>query len=136
MRVARPRDVVEGVGVTFKQRSAIGPKTKFPLRLKFSIGLTRWRATTPAILAFTAPGSRTTGTSRATAFTGWWAAHRLHRRAEPLLQFLIHAAQFVRALEPVRGEAESGEHDEENEPVPELQPPADGVENHAQPSMQ
>src|ERR1700722_6389590 len=44
-------------------------------------------------------------------------------------QIVVNMAELPVALQLIRGEAETCEHDDENQAIPNLQPPFDGVEN-------
>src|SRR5581483_7397582 len=58
-----------------------------------------------------------------------------HQHRTTLLQILVNAAEPAEAIQLERGETEPGEHEQQHEAMPELEPPADGVEEHDQPSM-
>jgi hypothetical protein len=64
------------------------------------------------------------------------AAECGQENVDALLQLLINAAQFTGALHLVRRETEPGQHQEQDQPVPRLQPPFEGAPNHLRPSMQ
>jgi hypothetical protein len=52
------------------------------------------------------------------------------------LQLLINAPELVGALQLIGGNAKPSQHKNEQQPMPELDAPADRVENHGYPSMQ
>ena len=43
-------------------------------------------------------------------------------------ELLVDTAQFIRPLQFPGGEPKAGEHESEEQSVPQLEPPADGVE--------
>ena len=47
---------------------------------------------------------------------------------DALLQFLVNAAHFIPLPKPPGGEAKTGQHQRQQQPVPELLPPTDGME--------
>jgi hypothetical protein len=47
------------------------------------------------------------------------------------LQLLINAAQLVILGDAASRKAEASEHRDQDEPVPGLEPPADGVKDHS-----
>ncbi len=58
--------------------------------------------------------------------------HGIHGCIETLLQPFLRRAQHPLLLEPPGGDAETAQHRQQDETVPELQPPADGFgEKHA-----
>jgi hypothetical protein len=58
------------------------------------------------------------------------SAKRLDKNIEPVMQFIINAAERSPALQLIRRKAEARQHDHENEAIPDLQPPLDGFGNH------
>ena len=58
----------------------------------------------------------------------WLWAQQGH---QPLIQVLVNPPQLVVAGNVVGGEPESSEHNNQDQTVPGLEPPADGVEDHS-----
>jgi hypothetical protein len=46
------------------------------------------------------------------------------------MQLIVNAPQHTSAFQLKRRDAKSHQHGHENEPIPDLQTPADGFENH------
>ena len=55
---------------------------------------------------------------------------------QPLVQVLVDPPQLVVSRDLVGGEAKTSEHGDQDQPVPGLEPPADGVEDHGEDSRQ
>jgi hypothetical protein len=51
------------------------------------------------------------------------------QKINPSMQLIINAAELAITLQLIRGETEARQHDDENQPIPELQPPLDGFKN-------
>jgi hypothetical protein len=47
---------------------------------------------------------------------------------KPKLQFLVDAAELVGSLKLIGSETETGQHHDEKQSMPKLQPPSDGME--------
>jgi hypothetical protein len=63
--------------------------------------------------------------------TVWLAAgppNPLENDLDLTIQFLVHALELSGSLQPPGREPEARQHRHEEQSVPELQPPADGVE--------
>jgi hypothetical protein len=78
--------------------------------------------------------------------SAWWRSQSVTRRSVGAkgvaefgyasAQFVVRAAKLLAALEFIGCKPEAREDCEQEKAVPELQSPADGFENHVQPSMQ
>jgi hypothetical protein len=51
-----------------------------------------------------------------------------HRSA--LLQLLVNPLELVRTLQLIRRDSKTGEHENQKQAMPKLQPPADRMEKH------
>src|ERR1700722_5681430 len=75
---------------------------------------------------------------------GWWTIKRLFISIRPArrrtvqricqnsnttMQFIINTTDQSSALKLIRSKSKSGEHDDENQAIPDLQSPFDGVKN-------
>ena len=54
---------------------------------------------------------------------------RISQNTNPAMQFVVNLAELAVALQLIRGDTETGEHDDENQAIPNLQSPLDGFEN-------
>jgi hypothetical protein len=54
-----------------------------------------------------------------------------HQGHQPLIQVLVNSPQLVVARDVVGGEPDPGEHDDQDQAVPGLEPPPDGVKDHS-----
>jgi hypothetical protein len=61
---------------------------------------------------------------------------RIHKNIAATMQFVIHLPILPAILQPVGSDTEANEHEQQNQPVPELQPPLDGLENHHRKNIQ
>ena len=57
------------------------------------------------------------------------AVQDLSNRADAAVDAVVHATELAVAFQLIRRAAKAREHDDENQPIPELQAPLDGVEN-------
>ncbi len=64
------------------------------------------------------------------------ASEQAEQRVHSLLQFGVHPPQFVGPFQAMDRPAEAAEHDGEQQPVPEMQAPADGAREKSHASMQ
>src|ERR1035438_6976731 len=61
---------------------------------------------------------------------GWRTMQCAFQNFNPTMQFTINAPEQPRALKLIRRDAETRQHEHENQAIPELQPPLDGFWNH------
>jgi hypothetical protein len=61
---------------------------------------------------------------------GPWGSLRTAQGHQPLVQLLVNAPQLIVARDVVCGQRKCHQHHDQDDPVPDLKPPADGIEDH------
>jgi hypothetical protein len=137
--VAGPDNVIKSVGVSFIEQAGLArQETEFPRRTGERVWTILRRSRWRTIVKLTV-GPRTVAprsTWRYPALARSIGPKRVAQFTDATAQFVVSAAKLFAPLEFVSRKPETGEDSEQEETVPELQPPADGLENHAQRSME
>jgi hypothetical protein len=73
---------------------------------------------------------RTTGPSFGASSASGWGTQSIGEGAEPAGELVVQVPKLAASFERKGSEAKPGQNGHEDEAVPELQTPADGVEKH------